>query len=436
MTSMTDLVTGEEADLDRPEAFAANRSANLLLWVIAAFFVVFVLWAALTTLERTVHASGRIMPSSRMQLVSNLEGGVIQEILVRPGQVVRKGDVLVRLSPTLSTAEYGSNIATTEALRAKVIRLTAEVRGTAPVFSGVSPEAAAVELALYRARQAELAGLSGAGGARAVQAERSVGEAQSVLAARQSNLTAAQRERDMLAPLAGKQIVSQLDFVKAENAVKVAQSEVAAAQATVARASAAVAEARASGGQARSDWLGRSGAELAAAQAELNARSKSTPALADRVDRTTVRAPMNGRVNRVLVTTVGGSVSPGAPIVEVTPSDDALYVEASLRPQDVANVRIGQKAKVEVTAYRSAVFGKLDGEVVTISPDVVVNEKTGEAFYTVEVKTTSRLTDANGKLLPIGPGMMANVSLLGDERSILSYIFTPFTQLSENAFRE
>ena len=198
MTSVTDLVTGDEAGLDRPEAFQPKGSANLLLWVIAAFFVVFVLWATFTKLDRTVYASGRIVPSSKMQVVSNLEGGVIEEILVRPGQVVRKGDVLVRLSPTLTSAEYGSNLATTDALRAKIIRLTAEVRGINPDFTGIAPQAAAVELALYRARQAELAGLSGAGGARAVQAERSVNEAQSILTARQSNLFAAQQELEML----------------------------------------------------------------------------------------------------------------------------------------------------------------------------------------------------------------------------------------------
>lgn len=436
MTGMTDLVTGDEAGLETGEPFAAKKSANLMLWVIAAFFVIFLLWATFTKLERTVHASGRIVPSSKMQVVSNFEGGVVEEIMARPGQIVRKGDVLVRLSPTLSSAEFGSNSAQTEALRAKIIRLEAEVRGIAPNFSGVSPQAAAIEMALYRARQAELSGLSGAGGARSVQAERAVNEAESILTARQSNLAAAQRELDMLRPLAGRQIVSQLDYVKAENAVRVATSEVAAAQAAVARARAGVAETRASGGQSRSDWLSRSAQELAAAQAELNARQRTTPALADRVDRTTIRAPMNGRVNRVLVTTVGGSVPAGAPIAEVVPTEDVLYVEAMVRPQDIANVRIGQRAKVEITAYRSAVFGKLDGEVLNIAPDVVTNEKSGESFYIVEIKTTSRLTDADGKLLPIGPGMMANVNLLGEKRSVLSYIFTPFTQLSENAFRE
>lgn len=436
MTSGTDLITGAEAQLARKQDFTASRSANLMLWVIAAFFVAFLIWATFTKLERTVHAQGRVVPSSKMQVVSNFEGGVVEEILVKPGQIVKKGDILVRLSPTLSTAELGSNTVTTDALRAKIARLDAEVRGTSPNYAGVSAAAAATEEALRRARAAELSSLTSVGGARATQAERAVAEGQAILAARRSNLVAAQQELDMLRPLAAKQIVSKLDYTKAENAVTVARNEVLAAEAAVARASAGIAESRASTTQARSDWLSRSGGELAAARAELAARQRATPALADRVDRTSIRAPMNGRVNRVLVTTVGGSVSSGMPVAEIVPTDDALYVEAAVRPQDIANVHIAQRASVEITAYRSSVFGKLNGEVVTISPDVVVNDKTGESFYTVEVKTTSRLTDGKGRELPIGSGMMANISLLGDERSILSYIFTPFTQLSENAFRE
>jgi adhesin transport system membrane fusion protein len=144
---------------------------------------------------------------------------------------------------------------------------------------------------------------------------------------------------------------------------------------------------------------------------------------------------MTGRVNRVLVTTVGGTVSAGMPVAEIVPSEETLYIEAAVRPQDIGNVRMGQKASVEITAYRSTVYGKLDGEVISISPDAVLNEKTGESFYTVEVRTSSVLVH-EGQKLPIGPGMIANVSLLGDKRSVLSYIFSPLTRVSEHAFRE
>jgi membrane fusion protein, adhesin transport system len=434
MSNMLDLLKGDEAELEEQE-FAAKRSAAMILWIILGFFVLFLLWAWLTELDRTVNGLGRVVPSSKMQVVSNLEGGVVEEILVKPGQMVKRGDILVRLSPTMSTAEQGSNAASVDALRAKVARLSAEVRGAAPSYGGVPSSQIAIEQSLHRARSAELSGLVAAGNARAVQAERSVSEAESILAARRSNLDASQRELEMMRPLAEREIVSRLDLIKAENAVTVAQNEVAAAQAAVSRSHSAVAEARAAAAQARSDWMSRAGLELTTAQAELNARVQTMPAFSDRVDRTTIRAPMTGRVNRVLVTTVGGSVSAGMPVAEIVPSEDVLYIEAMVRPQDIANVGMKQKAKIEITAYRSSVYGNLEGEVTSISPDAVVNEKTGESFYTVEVRTASSLVH-NGKKLEIGPGMIANVSLLGDKRSVLSYLFSPLTRMSEKAFRE
>lgn len=420
MSSLLDHLKGDEADLDEQE-FAARKSASWILWIVGAFFLLGVIWAAFTELDRTVMGMGRVVPSSKMQVVSNLEGGVIQEILVKPGQMVKKGDILVRLSPTLTGSELGSNEASVDALRAKVARLSAEVSGGTPNYAGVPAEQIAIEQSLHAARKAELQGLLAAGNARASQAD-------SMLAARRSNLAAAQRELEMIEPLAAREIVSRLDLVKAQNAVTVAQNEVAAAQA-------AASEARSATAQARSDWLSRAGLELTSAQAELNARQRAMPALSDKVDRTTIRAPMTGRVNRVLVTTVGGTVSAGMPVAEIVPSEESLYIEAAVRPQDIGNVRMGQKASVEITAYRSTVYGKLDGEVISISPDAVLNEKTGESFYTVEVRTSSVLVH-DGQKLPIGPGMIANVSLLGDKRSVLSYIFSPLTRVSEHAFRE
>jgi membrane fusion protein, adhesin transport system len=146
---------------------------------------------------------------------------------------------------------------------------------------------------------------------------------------------------------------------------------------------------------------------------------------------------MNGIVNRILVNTLGGSVSAGEPIIEIVPVESALLIEASVRPSDIANVRLGQKSRIEITAYNSAIFGWMQGEVVSISPDAIYNEALKESFYSVQVRTSgSPLMDSNGKPLRIGPGMVATVNLLGEKRSILSYLLTPISRLSETAFRE
>jgi membrane fusion protein, adhesin transport system len=344
--------------------------------------------------------------------------------------------VLVRLSPMLSSAAYGSSAAEVAALQTKIARLDAEVRGATPSYGGAVGRQVAVERSLHAARAAELEGIAGAGAARVHQAERAVIEAQSLLNARRSSLTAAERELEMIRPLADKLIVPKIDLIRGEKAAQVARYEVNAAQAALARAGSEIAEARAQTAQQRSDWKTRAGLDLSQAQAELAAKQLQLPALSDRVDRTVIRAPMSGRVNRVLVTTVGGSVSAGLPIAEIVPSRDALSIETMLRPADIGNIMLGQRAKVEITAYNSSIFGSLDGRVTAISPDAVVKEESGESFYLVEVQTVSMLRDKKGKRLLIGPGMIANVSLLGDKRSILSYLLTPIIRLSATAFRE
>jgi adhesin transport system membrane fusion protein len=231
-------------------------------------------------------------------------------------------------------------------------------------------------------------------------------------------------------------IEPRLTLIQAENASAVAASEAAAASAAVTRSQSAVAEARSTLNQQRQEWRAKAAQELAQAQSEMVALRRSLPALSARVDRTVIRSPLAGRVNRVLVTTVGGTVAPGAPLVEIVPSEENLIVEVQVRPEDIAWVRMGQNAKVNVTAYDSSIYGALNGEVVAISPDATVNERTGESFYTARVTTQDRLRDQSGRPLQIGPGMIADVSLLGDKRTVLTYLLSPVTRLSERAFRE
>lgn len=424
-----------EQRLDRLRPASAS---NLLLWAILAFLAVFVIWAAFTEIDRTVRGDGRVVPSSRLQIISNLEGGLIAQILVRGGMDVKEGQVLLKLDPTQTRAEFGSNSATTAALAAKIARLEAELDGREPVYPAAADIAQVrIERALHDARMAELASLLAGAGARQAQAGRAVMEAQSMLAARQSAREAAASELEMIRPLVERGIEPRLALVQAQNAARISASEAMAQSEALGRARAAASEAAAEANRVRQEWRARAATELAGVQAELAARTPSTPALADRVMRTTVRAPVAGRINRVLVTTIGGSVAPGQPLVELVPLRDQLQIEARIRPQDIGSVHINQRAKVDVTAYDSAIYGSLQGKVTSISPDAVIDERTGESFYLVRVLTSnSALTDKRGRKLPIGAGMVASVSLLGDKRSVLSYILTPITRVTDEAFRE
>ena len=417
-----------------------KTAANILLWMIVGFVLVFIIWASLTQLDRTVRGQGRIIPSSQLQIVSNLEGGIVEEILVRTGDMVKRGAALIRLDETATGSDYSSNQSQFDSLRAKIARLEAEVAGRSPDFPPATnpslAEQIAIERSLHTARMADLSSMLGAANARAAQAERSVAEAEAALASRRSALGAAETELNLIRPLVERGIEPRLTLVQAENTAAIASSDVAAASAAVSRAQSSVAEARASLAQQRQDWRSRAAQELAAAQAEMVALRRALPALSERVERTVVRSPLAGRVNRVLVTTVGGTIQPGAPLVEIVPSEENLLVEVQMRPSDIAWVRIGQDAKINITAYDSSIYGALDGKVVAISPDATLNERTGESFYTVRVATDDKLVGKEGKPLEIGPGMIADVSLLGDKRSVMSYILSPLTKLSQTALRE
>lgn len=435
MAELLDLLSGAKADVEEQE-IVARKSANIVLWTVLALAVAALAWAALTKIDRSVRGVGQVVPSSKLQVVSNLEGGVVEEILVKPGQTVKKGEIIVRLSPTLTGAAFSSSTAEVSALETRIARLNAEVRGSNPTYGTAPTGQVEIESSLHRARMAELQSSMAAAAARVSQAQRMVIEAQSLLEARRSTLDASTKELEMIRPLVVTKVIPQVDLIKAENQALVARKEVDSAEAALARARSGVAEAQAQVAQTRSDWLSRTAGELSMAQAELSSKQMQLPALSDRVDRTVIRSPVAGKVNRVLVTTIGGSVSAGSPVAEIVPSNDVLYIEARIRPQDIANIRLNQNARVEITAYNSAIYGNLDGLVTSISPDAVKDEETGESFYTVEIQTEDRLVDDTGKPLSIGPGMVANVNLLGEKRSVLSYLLSPLTRLSQTAFRD
>jgi adhesin transport system membrane fusion protein len=419
-----------------------RTASNLLLWFVIAFVVAFFLWAGFTELDRTVRGQGRVVPGSRLQVISNLEGGVVQDILVHQGQLVRAGDVLIRLDPTQTGAEFGSGEATVSALSFKIARLEAEIMGRNPVYPAAPDPVLAdqihIEQALHASRMADLAGILGAQRARLSQVERSVAEAQANYQARSETYRQRRSEARLIRPLVERGIEPRLSLIQAESAADVAQSEMEGASQAVSRARAGVAEAHSTLAQAQQEWRAQAANELATAQAEMAARRRALPALANRLDRTVLRAPLAGRINRVLVTTRGGTIRAGEPVVEIVPSEGSLMIEARVKPDDIAFVRLGQHARVAITAYDRSIYGVLEASVVSISPDAVAEERTGETFYIVRVRTNEAVLRApgGGPPMPIGPGMVAEVDLIGQKRTVLEYLMTPISRLRETALRE
>ena len=416
------------ANLERlPDRLEPSRAANLLLYVIAAFIGLFVLWAALARVDEVSRAQGRVIPSRQLQVVSNLEGGIVRDILVRQGEKVEAGQSLLRLDATQFSAQFTKEQEGYNALVARITRLQAEVDGATPQFPPglitTSPALVAAERSLFQARQSELA-------AALSVANSQLEQAQVAVATKAQAKSLADRELTLIAPLVEKGIEPQIELLRAQSAASQAGGEYRGAQS-------AVREAAYEAQSVRQQFRAKSVDDLTAAKAELAGMGRELPALQDRVTRTEVKAPISGTVNRVMVATVGGVVKPGEPLVEIVPSDDTLVVEAKVSPADIAFVHPNQRAQVKLTAYDYSIYGSLDGEVVRISPDAVLtDERTGETHYLVRVRTEGRLLDSNGRPLAITPGMVAEVDILGEKRSILSYILSPIQRVGGKALRE
>ncbi len=424
-----------------PDHIKERDLASLLLWVITALTVSLILWASLATVQEVVQGQGRVIPSSRLQVVSNLEGGVVGEILVRAGEHVKQGQTLMRLDDTATSADFARSDTSIDALKARAARLEAEARGRSLVFPAALetavPALVANERSLHNAQIASFESEREIVRSRLQQAERAALQAAAETSARREGLAQASREVVTLKPLVEKGVEPQMSLVRAQSAERQAQSALDAAIAAERRANAAQAEAQSGIRNVEQRFRATASEALATTRAEIAAQSEGIPALAERVARTDVKAPVAGIVNRVLVTTVGGSVRPGEPLVEVVPEGDMLVIEAAIKPQDISFVRLGQKANVKISAYDYSVYGTLPGVVEQIAPDAVINERTGEAHFTIRVRTdTSGLKDDQGKPLPIGAGMTAEVDVLGRDRSIMNYLLTPVTRLRDNAFRE
>lgn len=413
----------------------------MLLWGISIFLVIFVVWAALTQLDRTVRGQGRVVPSSQLQVLSSPDGGVIEEIYVKSGDTVTIDQKLISLDPTASSAEMGGGESSIGALQLKVARLQAEIEGRSPTFTNVGDANSATQVrterALYQARIANRNSNYSAAMARVDQSQRAVGEAEAAYESKLELMRQRNRELNIVQPLVERGIESRLTLMQAQSAAAIAQSDVVAASQSAARSRAIVNEAQAAVAQVNSNWKSIAATELAAAQAELQSRRQIQPALAERLARTIIKAPVSGLINRVLVNTRGSSIAAGQTLVEIVPSNDSLVVESRIRPADIASVRIGMDSRVALTAYDRAVFGTLPARVVSVSPDSVTDTQTGEIFYIVRVRTLKNtLRDQSNRPLKIGVGMVAEVDLLGEKRSVLEYILSPISRLSETAFRE
>jgi adhesin transport system membrane fusion protein len=430
-TMMRDVVAAERL---RPHGLA-----HVLLLAVAAFLVVFLIWASGAVLDEVTRAPGRVIPSRQIQIVQNLEGGIVAAILAREGQVVEEGEVLMRIENIRAASDYRERRARYLALLGSGARLRAEVAGV-PLelpanLAQEAPLLAANEQALFEQRARRLADEVAILERQAEQRSQELLELRSRLARLERSLELARERLALNEPLARQRVVARADFLALQQQVNDLAGEVELARLAVPRVETALREAEQRIASARSVFRAEAQRELNVVEAELTGLREVVLAGEDRVRRTEVRSPVRGTVKQLRVNTIGGVVQPGADLVEIVPLDDTLLVEAQVRPPDIAFIRPGLRATVKITAYDFAIYGGLAGTVEDISADSIVNEK-GESFYRVRVRTDEDSLPGRGARLPIIPGMTAEIDVLTGKRTVLHYLLKPLLRARERALTE
>lgn len=439
----------ERADLDfMDDAVAvdvdpAHPAGHLILVAVAVLLVVGLVWAALAEVDEVTHAEGQIIPSSQVQVVQNLEGGIVQEILVREGDVVDKGQILVRIDDTRFASSYQEGRLKYLALLAQVSRLIAETEGKPLQLPDEvkqdAPQLAEDARRLYHTRQQELASTVQILEQQRDQRRQELAEMRSLSGQLERSYALLREELVRTEPLAAEGVISQVELLRLKRQVNEIRGDLDGVRLRLPAARAALDEAESKIEDARIKFRTEAQAQLNEAKAELAATAENNTAALDRVTRTAVRSPMRGTVKRLKVSTVGGVVQPGMDLVEIVPLEDTLLVEAKVQPRDIAFLHPGQRAMVKLTAYDSTIYGALEATLEHISADAITQEDgRGEerSYYLIRVRTLDRGYVKDGVSLPIIPGMTATVDVLTGRKSVLKYLLWPIERARERALRE
>jgi adhesin transport system membrane fusion protein len=441
LTALAGKQSEQDSDFDANADWAiaehTPKGARIVVWVSVISVFVLILWAALAQLDEVTRGEGKVIPTRQIQVLQSMDGGIVSEILVREGQTVKTGELLLKVDPTRMVSSLRENQSQYLSLLAKAARLRALAEGSRFVAPELvlkqAPEIVEQERALYESRRAELDATIGV--ARQQSSQRSQ-ELISVRAKREQasqSYTLTARELELTKPLVKTGAVSDVELLRLERDVARYRGERDSANSDIPRLESSVAEANRKIQEVELTFRNTARSELSEANAKLSALSEGSAALEDRVKQTEIRSPVNGTVKQLKVNTVGGVVQPGRDVIELVPSDDALLLEARVLPRDIAFLRPGQKALVKFTAYDYAIYGGLEATLELISADSVVDEK-GNAFFLVRVRTLS--TTIGNQKLPIIPGMVAEVDILTGKKSVLSYLLKPILRAQSRALTE
>ena len=418
----------------------APRVVRLTIWAIIGFFLFLLLWANFAVIDEVTRGDGKAIPSSKLQKIQNLEGGIVAELFVHEGQIVDAGAPLLRLDDTRFVSNVGETEADRLSMLLRVERLSAEVEERPlsipeEVRSAV-PSQAQNEQALYDSRRQQMHDEIGGLQEQFIQRQQELREFASKQAQYRSSLALQRQEIAMSEPLVAQGAVSPVEVLRLKRAEVETRGQLDATTLAIPRAESAIKEVQRKIDETRGKFRSDALTQLNEARTDLSKAQATGKALDDRVSRTLVTSPVRGIVKQLLVNTIGGVIQPGSDLVEIVPLDDTLLVEAKIRPQDIAFLHPGQEAIVKFTAYDYTIYGGLKATLEQIGADTITDEDKKNTYYMIKLRTERSHLGTDERPLLIIPGMVASVDIITGKKSVLSYLLKPILRARAEALHE
>lgn len=436
----------QESDLDYMNSVSAamliksSITSRALLWFAFLIIIWAITWAYFAEIDSLTRGEGKVIPSHQIQVIQNLEGGIVSEILVKEGDQVKKGDILVKIDDTGFISSFAENRLRFIELKAKSKRLYAEANSKKfrkdKIFAKKYPEVYIREHSLYLSNQRQLKNDIHIHEERLHQKQSEYDETLSKIKQLQKNYDLIQREIKINKPLYEEGIISEIEFLQLKRQAGTIEGELVASKTSLPRLFSAIQEQKNNIEDVKFTFANKSKEEYNEVIAEMKRVKKANEARADRVTRTNVRSPVDGTVKQFLIYTVGGVVKPGMDIVEIVPTQDKLIIQAKVRPADIAFLRKGQKVIVKFSAYDFAIYGSLKGELINISADTIIDEVDKQSYYLVKVATEKNYLGTDQNKLEIKVGMTANIDIITGKKTVLDYILKPILRAKQNALSE
>jgi adhesin transport system membrane fusion protein len=428
------------SDINAVNLYGVPVYTHLILLLSFAFIVIALTWANFATLDEVTRGSGKIIPSSHIQVIQNLEGGILSKILIKEGDLVEKGQELLQLDDVRFASSFKETKLKYYELLANNARLTAEtsdqpLRIPQEVIDN-SPEQAEHAEQLYHSRQSELGASTSVLAQQVRQKEQELIELRSKQDQLSRSYQLLQKEVEMSEPLVANGALSEVEMLRLRRSANDLLGELNSARLAIPRIQAYLNENKNKLAEMKIRFRTEALKELNETKAELDRTKASTLALEDRVTRTRILSPVKGTIKQLKVSTIGGVIQPGMDLLEIVPIDDTLLVEAEVHPADIAFLRPGQDAMVKLTAYDFSIYGGLKAKLEHISADTIINEEDKKSYYLIRLRTDKNYLEKNGEKLNIITGMNADVDILTGKKTVLDYLMKPILKAKQHAMRE